>query len=304
MKFNLGLVCISEMLKQNNKNDAFQTMTRKRFNDLPRHDAIHQLSQRILHNSNMTYKIIWHCINNNIKHYRISSNLFPLITDATLGISYDDLADFQSIKNNLQKCGDLARQHGVSISSHPDQFNVLPSFNEQTVVKSIAELNHQSFVLDLMGCPQDYRAPMCLHLNLSFDATKESISNYIHRFQSALSQCNAGVQKRLVLENEDKGFWNASNLHQYFGDFIPLVFDNLHDVCNPSAFCCFDMFRATWKHYKPVMHWSEGINNSRSHTDYVSHLPNVVECNNDCTWELEVKAKDFAILQVLNQYGN
>ena len=61
----LGLVCISEQLKSINKDIAFRTMTRKRFNDLTAlHDrdyAIKELSERILVNIEVTGLVIDHC---------------------------------------------------------------------------------------------------------------------------------------------------------------------------------------------------------------------------------------------------
>jgi UV DNA damage repair endonuclease len=47
----LGLVCISELLKDKDKKIAFKTMTRKQFLSMQRQDAIKELSFRILHNS-------------------------------------------------------------------------------------------------------------------------------------------------------------------------------------------------------------------------------------------------------------
>jgi UV DNA damage endonuclease len=300
---NIGLVCISEILKEQNKQNAFQTMTRSRFNALPRTDAIAQLSSRIRHNASLCVKIIQHCASIGIKHYRISSSLFPLITDETLGLCYSDLPDWQSIQQILLQAGDTARRLGITLSSHPDQFNVLPSLNQDTVRRTIRELNHQAFVLDLFGCPQDYSAPMCLHLNLSFDSNKESILQYMSRFSRAFNSCDSGVRQRLVLENEDKGFWNCENLYKYFKPF-PLVFDNLHDQCNRSSVCHFNLFKSTWGNFTPVMHWSEGTaDKPRSHADFASHLPLIVQNNLDCVWEFELKGKDHAIVKVLkNQY--
>ena len=62
----LGLTCISEQLKDKDKKKySFQTMTRKRFNDLcvkhGKDEAIKQLSDRILHNVIVTQYIINHC---------------------------------------------------------------------------------------------------------------------------------------------------------------------------------------------------------------------------------------------------
>lgn len=296
---NLGLVCISEVLKKQNKKSAFQTMTRARFNALPRKTAIEQLSSRILHNANLCVDIIRHCANVGIKHYRISSNLFPLITDDTLNLCYSDLPDWISIQASLLAAGNLARSLGVSLSSHPDQFNVLPSLNPSTVSKTVAELNHQSYVLDLFGCAQDYSAPMCLHLNLSFNESKDTIDNYLRRFYDAFNQCNIAVRNRLVLENEDKGFWNCANLYEHFGSEFPLVFDNLHNITNQSDRCYFDAFKQTWRHFTPVMHWSEGLHaKPRSHAEFATHIPVVVQNNLDCTWEFELKGKDIAILTI------
>ena len=87
----LGLTCISEQLKElDKKKYSFQTMTRKRFNDLcealdSREKAVEELSERIYNNILVTQSIVVHCIKKGIAHYRLSSNLFPLLTDPTLG---------------------------------------------------------------------------------------------------------------------------------------------------------------------------------------------------------------------------
>ena len=46
----LGLVCISLNLREERPDLAFQTMTRKTFLSMPRHEAITLLSKKILHN--------------------------------------------------------------------------------------------------------------------------------------------------------------------------------------------------------------------------------------------------------------
>ncbi len=300
----LGLVCISELLKKQDKSLAFKTMTRKRFLELDRDAALVELSSRILHNCKLTKQIILHCAANNISHYRISSCIAPLITDATLNISYDDLPDMQAIASALQDAGTTAQTCGVSVSSHPDQFNVLTSYNADVVDRSVKELNHQAYMLDLMGLPQDYSAPMCLHLNLSPDFKRETLASYVDRFVSALFSCSPSVQNRLVLENEDKGFWNCQNLYESFGKLIPLVYDNPHCACNASdkdQLSLLQLFKSTWGSYVPVMHWSEGLpDKPRSHAEFATHVPSVVAANTDCVWEFELKGKDEAILRVLN----
>ena len=298
----LGLVCISERLTH--QKITAKTMTRKQFCILGRDEGLKILSQRILHNSKHLMSTLHACATTGIRHYRVSSSLFPLLTDQTLELAYSDIHEFDVIQQHLKDAGDYARSHDITLSSHPDQFNVLSSYRPDVVSKTVRELNHQSYVLDMMGCASDYSSPMCLHLNKTPDFKLETVEEYVSRFLANLARCNAGVCARLVLENEDKAYWNCENLYTHFAKHIPLVYDNLHDVCNPSTDAVQNsyQFKSTWGDYVPVFHWSEGIGSGRSHTDYATHLPHVVSLNRDVTWEVELKAKDNAIVHALSTF--
>ena len=303
-------------------------MTRKRFNDLcvkhDRNEAIRDLSERILHNVRATRYIIRHCISNHILHYRLSSALFPLITDEKTEVTFDDLPDKLAIQEELSFAGKIARGFGVSIGSHPDQFNVLASPNRDAVARTINELNFQASVLDMLGLPQDHTAPMNIHVNYNpkEDETLEVVAT---RFFRNLSMCDAGVYKRITIENEDKGFFNVDNCIEFseylfntFGANIPVCYDNLHDFCNPSEDhnVAFQAERCayTWVNQgdgdnnfiAPVFHWSEGNpQKPRAHADYFA-LGNTppriaIEPNIEAKWECEVKQKDKAI-KLLRQY--
>jgi UV DNA damage endonuclease len=319
----LGLTCISEELKlKDKKKYSFRTMTRKRFNDLcvrdGRDEAIKELSKRILHNVRTTRYILRHCVDNNILHYRLSSALFPLITDKTLGLSINDLVDLLSIKGELSLAGKIAKDFNISIGSHPDQFNVLASANKDAVNRTINELNFQASVLDMLGLPQDHTAPMNIHINYTPKAD-ETLGLVATRFFRNLSMCDKGVYKRLTIENEDKGFFNVDNcikfsehLFNTFGANIPVCYDNLHDFCNPSEDhnITFQAERCayTWVNQgdgdnnflAPVFHWSEGTpQKPRAHSDYfaLGNVPPIIaiEPNKEAKWECEVKGKDLAI---------
>ena len=315
----LGLTCISEELKlKDKKKYSFRTMTRKRFNDLGKKEAIRQLSERILHNVITTRYIINHCAINNIFHYRLSSALFPLITDDQTDVNLDDLPDLVKIKEELAFAGKIAKKFNISIGSHPDQFNVLASTDRSKVDRTINELNFQASVLDMLGLPQDHTAPMNIHVNYT-PKMDEGLQMVATRFFRNLSMCDKGVYKRLTIENEDKGFFNVDNciafseyLFDTFGANIPVCYDNLHDFCNPSEDrnIAFQAERCayTWVNQgdgdhnflAPVFHWSEGNpEKPRSHADYfaLGNLPPVIaiEPNKEVKWECEVKQKDLAI---------
>ena len=322
----LGLTCISEQLKdQDKKAYSFRTMTRKRFNDLcnkeGRDEAFKELSDRILHNVVVTAHIISHCSDSNIGHYRVSSALFPLVTDETLEIDLQELPDIEEIDQTLRQVGIIAKTLGVSMGSHPDQFNVLASTNPEAVKRTIRELNMQASVLDKMGLPQDHTAPMNIHINYTPQAD-ETLEVVATRFFRNLSMCNSGVYNRLTIENEDKGFFNVDNcikfseyLFAVHGVNIPVCYDNLHDYCNPSEdrSIAFQAERCahTWinqgsnlsddSHFiAPVFHWSEGTpQKPRAHADYFAlgnFPPHIaIETDKPAKWECEVKGKDKAI---------
>jgi UV DNA damage endonuclease len=319
----LGLTCISEQLKDIDKKEySFRTMTRKRFNDLcvsvGRDEAIKELSSRILHNIVVTESIVGHCAKSNIGHYRVSSALFPLVTDETLEIDVEELPDIEQIKEELKQVGKTARENDISMGSHPDQFNVLASLNEDAVRRTIGELNMQAYVLDEMGLPQDHTAPMNIHINYS-PKMDESLEIVATRFFRNLSMCNSGVYNRLTIENEDKGFFNVDNcikfseyLFAVHGVNIPVCYDNLHDFCNPSEdrSIGFQAERCahTWiaqgdsegYFIAPVFHWSEGTpEKPRAHAEYfaLGNCPPyiAIEPDKPAKWECEVKGKDKAI---------
>jgi len=319
----LGLTCISEQLKDKDKKEySFRTMTRKRFNDLcnteGRDEAIKELSNRILHNVVVTESIVGHCAKSNIGHYRVSSSLFPLVTDETLEIDVEELPDIEQIKEELKQVGKTARENDISMGSHPDQFNVLASLNQDAVRRTIGELNMQASVLDMMGLPQDHTAPMNIHINYS-PKDDEKLEDVAERFYSNLMKCDSGVYNRLTIENEDKGFFNVDNcikfsdyLFETFQAPIPVCYDNLHDFCNPSEdhSVTFQAERCayTWVNQgdgedsflAPVFHWSEGKpEKPRAHADYfaLGNFPPciAIETDKPAKWECEVKGKDKAI---------
>ena len=319
----LGLVCISEQLKSINKDIAFRTMTRKRFNDLTAlHDrdyAIKELSERILVNIEVTGLVIDHCEQKNISHYRLTCAGFPLITDPTLDLTYEKLHNHTQITSDLEKLGEQVRNSSVSIGSHPDQFNVLASLNEASVIKTIAELNFQTSIIDKMNMPKDHTVPVNIHINASPSNKTASIAEQVadvgDRFYKAFKQCNDSVRNRLTIENEDKGFFSVQHIlmfHQYLKDTydvaIPICYDNLHDVCNNT--CDNDvetnmnLCLETWPNdVEPVFHWSEGKEDKmRSHRDYYTDNFFPPMAHRSIKWECEVKAKDYAICQLFEQH--
>jgi UV DNA damage endonuclease len=289
-----GLCCISLTLKE--QGYSFQTMTYKRFSSLPREEALEILGSRIQNNLMVTDKTIEFCAENNYV-YRVSSDIFPLITYDEAKVSLEDLPNYDAIQNEFKNISQTISRTRVRVSAHPSEFNVLASTNEKAVDKTIKELNFYSGFFDRIGLEANYNNPMNLHVHNKNGTHSEIIDRFIQNFNRLDPNC----RNRLVIENDDKvNCWSVRELITHFHPKtnIPITFDYLHHKCNPDILdeetaikACHD----TWHGYKPLFHYSESAvgNNPRKHADYPENTFDNYGLEFDVDYEL--KAKDYAI---------
>ena len=291
-----SLCCISNRLAA--EGSKFQTMTWHRFSQLDRDEAISIVSERTLNNLRVTRKIIEQCYFSGWG-YRVSSNLFPLLTYDVAELKLEDYPDYADIMDTLADCAYIIKSKGVRISCHPDQFNVLASEGKHNVAKTIKELNHHGWLMDMLGAPRDYRAPINIHVN----NTKGDPADIAARFMANLAKCDDSVQSRLVVENEDKGIWTPKLLAEHFN--IPITYDNLHHKCLPdglTAEAAFKLCYRTWHrtgYFTPLFHYSESHpdkSNPRSHADMPVSKPDDYGMSFPVDYDIELKSKDDAIL--------
>jgi UV DNA damage endonuclease len=272
----------------------FQTMTFKRFSSLPRQEALSILGDRILNNMETTNKIIQYCSEHNYV-YRISSDLFPLITYDEANIELDDLPNYDDIQDEMDNIANTIAISNVRVSCHPSEFNVLASLNPQAVEKTITELNFYSSFMDRIGCPADYRSPMNIHIHNKSGTHLEILNRFITNFDRLDDNC----KNRIVVENDDKlNCWSVIELIHQFHDItaIPITFDYLHHACHPNGI---DEERAinacyrSWDGYTPLFHYSESRpgNNPRAHADYANNKFNTYGLDFDIDFELKMKDK-------------
>lgn len=289
-----SLCCISNSLSE--QGHKFQTMTWARFSKLPREEAVATLSARTLNNIRVTYKILEQCASEGWG-YRVSSNLFPLLTYDVAELKLEDYPDYIDIEAALADCASIIRDKRIRVSCHPDQFNVLASEGKHNVAKTIKELNHHGWLMDMLGAPRDYRAPINIHIN----NTKGDPADIAARFMANLAKCDESVQSRLVVENEDKGIWTPSLLVKHFD--IPITYDNLHHKCLPDDLTQEQAHRLCYKtwmrggYYKPLFHYSESHpnkTNPRSHADMPTATP-ASSFDAPVDYDIELKSKDYAI---------
>ena len=295
-----GICCIVLSLADQDPPVKFQTMTYKRFSSLEISEALNILGGRILNNMNVTFECIKFCNKNNYT-YRISSDLFPLMTYDKADVQLSDLPQCDEILSVMNKIKTFVASNPTRVSCHPSEFNVLASFNSVAVEKTIKELNYYSWFMDKIGCPADYNSPMNIHIHSNAGERSE----VVERFMINYNRLDINCRNRLVIENDDKlNCWSVNKLIKYMTPVIniPITFDYLHHKCHPDGLTeqeAFELCVDTWGQYKPLFHYSESRvlgDNPRAHADYLTSLPDTYGVDVDIDLELKMKDKCFEFL--------
>jgi UV DNA damage endonuclease len=246
------------------------------------------------------YKILEWNVAHDIQVYRMSSDLFPWMSE----YRFKDLPNYSSIKEIASKIGEYVDQHGLRLSFHPGQFDVLASPSEGVVTKTIYDLDQHARVMDLIGLPQNHHAPINIHIGGSYGDKESALARFCENFKKLAPS----TQARLVVENDDKASqFGVADLYSgvYMKIGCPITFDHFH-----HRFCTNDLpietaarlASTTWHGHRPLQHFSSSkalhedaavIN--RSHADYIYDY--IHDYGLDADVEVEAKAKDLAVLK-------
>jgi UV DNA damage endonuclease len=277
-------------------------MTYKSFSSKSREESLEKLSGIVINNFNVSEKIVRHCAANNIKGYRLSSDLCPVIKHPDVMIGLEDLPNYSDIEESIKDLSAAIKETGIRVSAHPSEYITLTSDDPIKVQHSIIDLELHAEIFERLSLERSYYNPLNIHIRKEGDA-KELCDTFISNY----NKLSISVKNRLVLENNDTGnTWTVSNLKKYFFEpyGIPVTFDNLHhkmlnhDVSHKDAF--FEAY-LTWN-CTPIFHYSEGKNGTRAHKDMGEDLP--INYNKDVLFDVELKGKDYAILDILKRYND
>jgi UV DNA damage endonuclease len=277
-------------------------MTFKSFSSKDRSESLEKLSGIVINNFNTSEKIVRHCAANGIKGYRLSSDLCPVIKHPDVMLGLEDLPNYSEIDDSIKDLSQAIKETGIRVSAHPSEYITLTSDDPIKVQHSIIDLELHAEIFDRLELTRSYYNPLNIHIRKEGEA-KDLSGTFIKNFE----RLSESVKSRLVLENNDTGnTWTVKNLKKYiYNDYgIPVTFDNLHhemlnhDVSHRDAF--FEAY-STWN-CTPIFHYSEGKNGTRAHKDMAENLP--VHYNEDVLFDVELKSKDYAILDILKRYND
>jgi UV DNA damage endonuclease len=297
---NLGYACINMELNARKGDDRIttnRTMIKKTFHD----KGVDYASELVLQNVSDLYQIIEWNEQNNIKFFRLSSDMFPWASEY-----YQDWGKFPNIEeitNILRDCGNLANKYGHRITSHPGPFNVLVSPNENVVQNTITDLTIHGDIFDFMGLSRTPYNKLNIHCNGVYGDKESALDRFCKNFE----RLPESVQSRLTVENDDKAsMYSVKELYDgiYKRIGIPIVFDyHHHRFCDGglSEQEALELATSTWGDIKPVVHYSESRSKEKldesikpqAHSDLIKQLPNTY--GNDVDIMVEAKHKELAI---------
>lgn len=298
---NLGYACINmgfSSLPKSKRITTNRSMIKKTFME----KGLPYASELALQNIKDLRKILQWNEDNGIKFYRMSSDVFPWMSE----YEFQDLPDYNEICYQLDLAGEYATLNGHRLTFHPGPFNVLGSPKASVADKAIKELNQHSQMMDLMGFLPSHYNKINIHVGGTYGGDFEGTAE---RWCKAFNRLHEGTKARLTLENDDKAsMWSVKHIYDYIYPKVgvPIVFDyHHHRFCTGglSEEEALKLAVSTWKSAKPVVHLSESRRNEQgdakikeqAHSDYVYTPVSNYGCDYDMM--IEAKAKELSLIR-------
>jgi UV DNA damage endonuclease len=296
-KNRLGYCCINLTLGEKGVTTN-RGMVKKTF--LER--GLNYASELSLKNAGDLYRIIEWNADHGINMYRMTSDLFPWVSEYEIS----DLPDYVEISSVLKKAGDKAKSLDQRLTFHPSPYSVLASQNESVVIKALKELRQHGEIMDLMGLDRSPYYPINIHVNTAKPSKEEAAERFCKNFE----RLDQSAKDRLVVENDDKkSAFTPLDLYEliYKKIGIPITFDFHHYYCNPNSLSqgeALDLCLSTWKEIPAITHYSDSRKiyedtsaKEVAHSDWIHNK--IPTYGKSFDIELEVKMKELALLRIL-----
>lgn len=279
----------------------FRTTTASSLMRMSLAQRLRKVSDLCLANAQTLLAALRYCAEHGIGCFRIPSSILPIKTHPEVGYRIDELPDAMSIVETFRRCGDVAAEHDIRTTFHPDQFVVLNSPREDVVEKSIQDLEYHAEVAEWV------RADV---INIHGGGAYGDKGSALAAFVSNVNRLSERVRSRLTVENDDKTFTPSDllSLSRFTG--LPVVYDVHHHRCLPDELSIEEATAAaikTWNR-EPLFHissplagWS-GPKPARHHDEIdINDFPSCW-VGLDLTVEVEAKGKEVAVRKMQDQY--
>lgn len=224
----IGYACINSSLTcRSSKTFRLASFTPERFHET------------VTNNLHCLLEILQWNLENKIYYFRISSDLIPFASHPVCTIAWE-----KEYKKQFQEIGMFIKKNAMRVTMHPDQFVLLQALRVEVVQNSLAELLYHAKVLELMELDESHKIQ--IHVGGAY-GDKETSSN---RFVARNNLLPEQIQKRLIIENDERLYNLSDCLKIHKATNIPIIFDTLHHEINnngESVQEAFRLFTKTWE---------------------------------------------------------
>ena len=240
---------------------------------------------------------------NGILFFRISSDIIPFASHPVCTFDWQ-----HEFGEEFCALGDIIREHGMRISMHPDQFVLINALDPGIVERSVSELEYHAAVLDVMGL--DESAKIQIHIGGVYGNRTASLARFVEHYRIL----PPAVQRRLVIENDDRSYTvkDCTKISRKTG--VPVLFDSFHHEVNSSGGTVADNLRIvslTWDGHDgvPMVDYSSQEPGKRrgnhAHTLNPNHFRQFLQeiRGFDLDIMLEIKEKEKAASKALALAG-
>lgn len=290
MKIRLGYACISNVI--NITSSCTTTLTY--YNKLDTKSKKDKIDAIINKNLDNLLEIIKYNIKNNLRFFRITAKLIPLMDIVDI--------DLNIYKEKFVRIGKLINDNDIRVSTHIDEYCVLNSVNNSVVLNSIKILNNLKTVMDMFNVDYD----IIMHIGSKQDGINKSIKRFIENF----NLLNDEVKSKIILENDDKSFNVYQTLKLCETIRVPMCLDIHHhyvNKCTKNIEYYLERIYKTYNGRLPKMHYStpKSKKEKRSHNEFINtnefinFLDLLKRYNKDTDIMLEAKGKDLALIKLV-----
>jgi len=311
---NLGYACINETLKDvKPKKDGVcvsKTCIARTFRQKGKEHAI-ALAKG---NLEATIRVMEWNHDHGIHLYRMSSNIFPHITNPEFIPEGETLAyDLGHFSELFARIGELAEEYEQRLTFHPGQFNQIGTPRSHVFQKTKNDLGYHADVLDRCGLGPN--SVMVVHIGGVYYNKPETIDRWVEQFNTLPD----AITSRIVVENCERAYNYKELLDISKKINRPFVFDTHHHYCyskavtplaDPSTFVGDVVETWTKLGLKPKFHISEQHPDKRlgAHSDYVEEIPKYLFDIAKATpggidIMIEAKKKELAVMRLRKKYG-
>jgi UV DNA damage endonuclease len=309
-KVCLGLCCINNGLRKfKDHNGKKQEIFCSRGTPRSHFTVERAKSLALLNIADISKLVDWN-IDNGINHLRLSSDIFPHFTDKETESYTLDFAI-----PHLQKAGEHCNKVKHRITMHPGQYNQVGAKNPDVFDSTVSDLSMHADILDYMSI--DNSGILCVHGGGLYGDKDSAMRRWIDQFDDLPTK----VKRRLAIENDEKCYSLRDCLLISEACKIPVIYDTHHHDCYHNHYHknapeeevedLVEEVVESWRGVDPVFHIAEqDVNKPQigAHSQFVEVIPQHLldlpeKYNIKINIEVEAKAKEAAILKLINKYS-